>query len=497
MRILLHASLHPTFWLYIIDKFPEYEWIIEKKEKGQIPFDPEILDRNLKNLQIISRKEALKQNFDLQLILLHTTEKRIKEILHLFHQPIVWVQFWRSKIFAVDARKIYPLIYTSQTSFNKEYQGMKHCLYIRPTERYWNIKWKGDRKEVFVPAQQYYTTYAQIRKEIEYLKEKNIPLNLTTEYRTIPHSEWKKNFIHSRVYLEISTKTSSFILLEAMLAGMPCVVRNKHDFPKIIRNKIDGFVFNHVSELPGILNKLLNDQNLAKEYGKRAKARLEELSSFYEEKIILERIFAQAILIGDSSQNLYRIERKIPDKKLFKILLICKQVFNDLNMSFFITKSLALGLYKENNFINSNIDLGILGKKYSSRWKEIEEKFDYYGLKMRTKFSKGKPMITTCKTKDYSINIYYHYSEKKLMWIMVWKNNTTYKEVYSEDLFESFDTLKFRTLILRIPSPEKYLKKIYKKKEIKQIQLKEERNENSSSYTSSSFILGLSNGNYA
>lgn len=302
LRILIHGPVHPS-WYYVCDKFPNYDWTIScppEINPYTVPFPPE-----LSKFNILPEEEVLKEDYDVQIIVHHLAEERINDILSKFDYPIVWIAYWHVHTFSIN-EKYYPLIYTSKTSYPVNYPGKKYFTYFMPTKHFWGKNWKGDKEVVFIPSQQYsqsfYTT------DVTYVLNKDkIPFVCPDTNRKTSFKDWKDFFIHSRVFLETHIKNSSTALTEAMNIGMPVITRNVNDMGQVVRNGIDGFVFNNENELPKIIKPFLEDQNYAKIFGEKAKIRINEISPIKEEINVFNQAISDAIQLGKQKGKIDKI----------------------------------------------------------------------------------------------------------------------------------------------------------------------------------------------
>lgn len=164
--------------------------------------------------------------------------------------------------------------------------------------------------------------------------------------------------------------------------------------------------------------------------------------------------------------------RKANSKEIFEVLLIVKKVFDELEIPFFLTHGLALGVYRDKEFVDADIDIGLNGTKYKDRHKDIEKTFAKYGIKLitnigRKTWKKDLPTFTKCvkcfEDKRLTIDIAYHYQEGNYIWKGI-EARGGIREAFSSYLFESFKTVKFKNVLFLIPNPpEKYLEEIYGK----------------------------------
>jgi glycosyltransferase involved in cell wall biosynthesis len=126
--------------------------------------------------------------------------------------------------------------------------------------------------------------------------------NLTE--RTIIHGEVsrdeiKEALISAEILIQPSLIPEAFGLsvLEAMSAGLPCIVTNKGALPELIQNDFNGLVVppNHAAELAVAISRLASDTDLRKRLGASAKRKVRE--SFSSELIMTryEELFESLI----------------------------------------------------------------------------------------------------------------------------------------------------------------------------------------------------------
>jgi len=292
MKILLHAPLHPTVWIYLMKMFPEHEWFIEPNDQFGYPGEEWSTPKHEVKYKVIPFEK--REDIDIQIICLHLDplkEIKIENILRIFENPIVWVQYWNTKSIPNPPRKLYPLVHTLQTD-HSIYPKRKH-IYMSPHPDMWKDQWEGTNPEVFAPIGGYKKS-----ELIEKLEEQKIPLKLITGKRNISWSSWQQLFIKSRIFLEEAPKRGSSCLEEAMLVGMPVIVPNRSDFPLIVRNRIDGFSAINDNEKIEIIKKMLDSYDYAKEWGKKAKERAEVIFDIKKERKKWEEVFEEAIKVG-------------------------------------------------------------------------------------------------------------------------------------------------------------------------------------------------------
>jgi hypothetical protein len=295
MKVLLHAPLHPTLWIYLMEALKEHEFFIEPTADFQEADTP----RTQIKYEVVPRKPN--SNFDVQIIALHGIGYHTpQELLKIFPVPVVWIEFQRTLL---PFTGNYPLITTCQTSCTRRYPNWKYwCPVVSRT--LWNEDWIGDVPIINCTVGAY-ACHPDLVPILNYLKKENVPLDMrTTSRRLVPFADWKSKFIHDRVLFELTLKPSSFTILEATTIGMPVVTLNWFDHSKMIRDNIDGFTFGfggpnpaHLTDLTLLLNKFLNDYDFAKEWGKKSKERGNQLNSIENTKTIWNQAFEDSIRI--------------------------------------------------------------------------------------------------------------------------------------------------------------------------------------------------------
>jgi len=207
---LIHGPFHPSLWSnLIIDLGEDYEWFVDTDIwEGDIPkwnvkyqaYTPDIIP-------------------DVQIICLHQPNMYkfgyFAEMLKKFPYPIVFLEFWKIKCGIPAMRVKYPLIYTSMTSHNDEYENTKFS-YPLPSPYVWDGTWKGDEKKLLVIHK------GECDKLLSDIQKWNLPLEvIDNKLRNIPFNEWKAKFVHNRALIELEIKHSSTSLLEARMMKMP------------------------------------------------------------------------------------------------------------------------------------------------------------------------------------------------------------------------------------------------------------------------------------
>jgi len=287
MKILLHAPLHPSLWIYLMDSLPEHSFYIEPSED----FQQDLLPRQYLNYQIVSEETAIADEYDVQILCLHLggSMKAILKVMESYNLPTVFVEF--GKIPLADFKIKYPMIYLCKTNYNDDYPNTKH-IYFVPSRKIWDKDWKGDQKKVFLRAD--IAGQPMIRDLVTYLKQKDINFD-QPQNRKVSWTEWKNFFIHDRVHLDLARTPMSFTTVEALTVGMPVIVGNWNEFPLVIRHNVDGFSKWDKEELLEMLERFITDDNFAKTWSLRSRARGIELLDLEKQRETLNESFQEAI----------------------------------------------------------------------------------------------------------------------------------------------------------------------------------------------------------
>jgi len=218
LKILLHAPLHPSYWIYLMEVLNQHTFYIEPKDDFE-----GVMPRNHIQYTVVPSDSKIK--FDVQIILLHKhTTKQLYQLLKDFPIPPVFIEVWDYPLPQFKVK--YPLISGCTYHSDSKYPNIRYS-YVPPSKTLWNEKWKGDKPQVFFPAQRYlmpeysHTKLAQI---YHLLKKANIKMDVIKDAtREIPFPDWKSKFINNRVLLDCTQKYASFVVEEAMMVGMPIV----------------------------------------------------------------------------------------------------------------------------------------------------------------------------------------------------------------------------------------------------------------------------------
>lgn len=298
LKILLHAPLHPSYWVYLLETLPEHKWYIEPNdnfEEGGTPKD------HIK-YTVVPRNTRIK--FDVQIFCLNSHHQLFPSLMKRFgHIPIVFLDFYGAWGYMPSSRKKYPLISCCHHASMRHYSN-NYYAYVPPSRTLWNQDWEGDIRKVFIPAQRYLEpewkhTFAA--KLVPRLMKTDLKPNLNivlNRLRTIPWKEWQSHFIHNRVLLDIADKHSSFVLEEAMTIGMPIISRNIFETPWVVRDKVDGFTIWTEKELIELLHKFIEDDSFANKWSLNSRNRGKEILSAKRTNAIWNRAFQDAIRLS-------------------------------------------------------------------------------------------------------------------------------------------------------------------------------------------------------
>ena len=151
------------------------------------------------------------------------------------------------------------------------------------------------------------------------------------------------------------------------------------------------------------------------------------------------------------------------DKKLgTNNLRIIKKILNGESITFWLTLGTLLGAIREKDFISwdNDIDLVVYEEEFLPKYNILKEKFISKGFIFRdwhksegTKvglFKKKQKITIDCLFLDPS------YRDNKFRLSKQWR--------YPSIFFERYETIKFRDMLFRVPSPSKsFLKYVYGK----------------------------------
>jgi glycosyltransferase involved in cell wall biosynthesis len=326
LRILLHSPLHLALWPYLMELLPEHKWFIkphcDSRGNSKI-FEEESIPINA-TYQIV--ENVCDNDYDVQIWCINTPYGSVNNI------PVVLMQFNVVPLIPLIGDKVYPLISLNKTLYNKEYKNVRFT-YVPPSKKSWDKQWIGDREKILIPLH-YYTLPSDdhtvrdgiqgtlprnacssriLDKAIERLIQEKLPIDLPDNHlRSAPFDEWRDKFIHDRVLFELTSKSASFTVFEAMSIGMPVVVRKNYgesadrefanDHQNIITDGENGFLKQiHGGDLDvivDILKKFLNDYEFAKRYGQKAKDRAGQVLSHENARNTFNQAFADAIKLG-------------------------------------------------------------------------------------------------------------------------------------------------------------------------------------------------------
>ena len=150
--------------------------------------------------------------------------------------------------------------------------------------------------------------------DIDSLRELSESLNVA--YRVIftgavPYKEIGSYYQLGDVFLCCSiTETQGLTYYEAMAAGVPVVARRDDCIKKIIRDKIDGRLFDSPDSIPAIIAELLGDPATAEQYANNAFTAMAPFSStvFGErvEDVYLHTIDRKRVKMGQKKDSMVR-----------------------------------------------------------------------------------------------------------------------------------------------------------------------------------------------
>lgn len=322
MKILLHAPLHPSYWIYLMECMPEHEWFIEPNddfEEGQTPRD---------HIKYIVVPKDSKIKFDVQIIPTWYLDK-LYQILEDFPIPPVFLEIAGYPLPKFEVK--YPLISGTTYHSNNQYPNIRYS-YVVPSKTLWDKEWKGDVNNVLIPAQRYLDpeySNSKMAQIIPILKKGGINVDIITGKRTMPFNEWRDKFIHNRVLLDCSQKYASFVVEEAMMVGMPIVCLDQYESGIMIRNGIDGFTRWTDSELVSLLRQFTADKTFANEWSIKSKARGKEILDSEKTRQVFNQAIIDSIALFKSSKDPFMRELpKIPNKSIPDLTFICWELKN-------------------------------------------------------------------------------------------------------------------------------------------------------------------------
>jgi len=305
MRVLLHAPLHPSYWVYLMEVLKEHKFYIEPREDFQEGMTP----RNHIKYTIVPRKECKEMDMDVQFVVLsgYNYLDEIYSLIKEFPLPTVWLSYWKDNIpeYAVK----YPLIAGNRFRSNTEYSNIRYT-HVPPSRKLWSKNWKGDIPKVFIPAQRYLEpgfSHTFLHKLMKELRNTKLELDvLENAQRLMQFDDWRWKFIHERVLLDASDKLSSFVIEEAMMVGMPIVTRNINEQSLLVRDKVDGLTIWDERDLIQILTRFLTDYEYAKEWSEKSKARGKEILLPNKTREVLNKAMGDAIRLFKNSKEPFK-----------------------------------------------------------------------------------------------------------------------------------------------------------------------------------------------
>jgi 1,2-diacylglycerol 3-alpha-glucosyltransferase len=150
--------------------------------------------------------------------------------------------------------------------------------------------------------------------DIDSLKELSESLNVADRViftGAVPYKEIGSYYQLGDVFLCCSvTETQGLTYYEAMAAGVPIIARRDDSIKKVIRDKIDGRLFDSPDSIPSILADLFSDPATAELYAKNAFAALAPFSSevFGErvEDVYLHTIDRKRVKMGQKKDSMVK-----------------------------------------------------------------------------------------------------------------------------------------------------------------------------------------------
>ena len=156
------------------------------------------------------------------------------------------------------------------------------------------IKAMPDNYKLIVAGRTYDLEYLSYIKElsrnkditiIENPEDKDIEelyQNATCFVLPSTHKDYKGN-------IQKKTELFGLVVIEAMASGAPVIVSSAGPLPELVRAGYNGFIFQDgdVGDLSSKINKIINDENLVIEMGKRSRKLVEEK---YDWRIIVKNV---------------------------------------------------------------------------------------------------------------------------------------------------------------------------------------------------------------
>jgi hypothetical protein len=275
-----------------MDMMPQHQWystLITGIPRCAPPFPTKGL-----NYRLLTQKVARRMKFDIKIIDLHFPRDDIDAFIKDYKGSLVFIEYWSTNYIPMIEEQYPPLIYTSLTHYNSKYPGWKKHVYIKPSERLWRQYPKDYSKpKILITPQQYGQDIFSM--EVRYLERKGHEITVLASNRDIPFSKWIEYFKTHNIYIEVTSKSMSLVLEEAMFNHMAIIVKNLNDFPLVIRDGIDGFVIKEDKDLYSAIDLLSKSPEIRKEWGDKARKRLDELCKITETIAIFEEAFQEAM----------------------------------------------------------------------------------------------------------------------------------------------------------------------------------------------------------
>jgi len=307
LKILLHAPLHPSYWIYLMEVLNRHKFYIEPKDdfEGAMP-------RSHIQYTVVPSDSKIK--FDAQIILLHkyTDIQQLYKLLRDFPIPPVFIEVWDYPLPRLKVK--YPLISGCTYRSDSQYPNIRYS-YVSPSKTlWWDHEWKGNKPQVFFPAQRYLMPCygnTKLAKIYHLLKKSNIKMDAVKNVtRKISFPDWRSKFINNRVLLDCTPKYVSFVIEEAMAVGMPIVTLGLNESSIMVRDKIDGFSKWTYKELIELLRRFITDKEFADEWSLKSKARGRDILDPNKTRKVFNQALKDSIYLFNSTKYPFEMEGK-------------------------------------------------------------------------------------------------------------------------------------------------------------------------------------------